>query len=80
MCSHKCEVSFILFSVKCYRLTLCLMVDLMLSFNIMSITLCVLSIEMSSPLRNVVGVIDMDSRFYTKKGFYCKELGVLKVG
>ena len=51
-------------------LTLDLAFDLMLS---------VLSIEMLSPLSNVVGVIEMDG-FMINGRFYCKELGALRVG
>ena len=34
---------------------------------------------MAYQLSNVVGILDMDS-FTIKKRFYCKELGILKIG
>ena len=45
----------------------------------LDLMLSVLSIGMSSSLSNVVGVIDMDSLMINGR-FYCKKLGVLRVG
>ena len=50
----------------------------MRSLNV-TLMLCVLDMEMFSQLNNTVGVIDMDG-FTINKKFYCKELGILRVG
>ena len=76
---------------KCKNLTLYLTLDFLtldlaldLTFDItldraLDLMLSVLSIGMSSPLSNVVGVTDMDD-FMINGRFYCKELGALRVG